>query len=206
MSILVGIAGGTGAGKSTLAHRVQESLPGQVGVMQQDWYYRDQRHLSFDERLATNYDHPDAIETPLLLEHLERLLAGNPVWTPRYDFGQHIRKKRSLRFEPWPVVVLEGLHALGDPEIRNKMTLTVFVELDADLRFIRRLRRDMTERGRSLESVFRQYLDQVRPMHAQWVAPTKAYADIIVSGADDQGSQRVVEAIHYHLAGYPDSQ
>lgn len=194
MSICVGIAGGTGAGKSTLARRIADRFPGRAVVIEHDRYYRDQRHLTFDQRLATDYDHPHALETDLLVAHLKRLLAGEAVQAPVYDFVQHVRSAETRRIEPAQVIILEGLHVLGDPSLRELMAVKVYVDLDADLRFDRRLQRDVAERGRTVESVTRQYVEQVRPMHEAFVEPTKQYADIVLSGkgSDERGLDRIV--------------
>ena len=208
MGICVGIAGGSASGKSTLAQALATRLAGEVSVIEHDWYYRDQRHLAFEKRLKANYDHPDALETALLVEHLQRLLAGEAVHAPQYDFTQHTRAAETHLVEPGPVLVVAGIHALGDAALRDCMALKVYVDTDADLRFIRRLRRDTAERGRTAESVIRQYLEQVRPMHVRFVAPTKAHADLVVSGEDlgDADAELVAGAVRAKLGAAPHSE
>lgn len=179
--IIIGIAGGTGSGKSTVAQEIYGSLPEEsISVIEQDNYYKDQSHLSFEERTKTNYDHPDAFDTALLLEHLKKLSQGEAIDKPIYDFANHTRKKETVRVEPKDIVVLEGIMILVEPEIRNMLDIKIFVDTDADVRIIRRIKRDIKERGRTLDSVIDQYINVVRPMHLQFVEPTKRYADIII--------------------------
>lgn len=179
--IIIGIAGGTGSGKSTVAQEIYSSLPEEsISVIEQDNYYKDQSHLSFEERTKTNYDHPDAFDTALLLEHLKKLSMGEAIDKPIYDFANHTRKKETVKVEPKDIVVLEGIMILVEPEIRNMLDIKIFVDTDADVRIIRRIKRDIKERGRTLDSVIDQYINVVRPMHLQFVEPTKRYADIII--------------------------
>ncbi|ULH16500.1 uridine kinase [Deinococcus sp. KNUC1210] len=181
MPFVIGVAGGSGSGKTTVTRRVIETVGSEgVAVLVQDNYYRDQSDIPFDTRLKTNYDHPAAFDWELLGEHLEALLAGVPIEMPSYDFTHHTRAQQTLTVLPAPVVVLEGFFALYEKAIRTHMHLKVFVDADADVRFIRRLQRDTQERGRTQESVIKQYLDFVRPMHLQFVEPTKRYADVII--------------------------
>ncbi|WP_216320193.1 uridine kinase [Deinococcus aestuarii] len=178
---VIGVAGGSGSGKTTVTRRVIETVgQGGVAVLGQDNYYRDQSDIPETARAGTNYDHPAAFDWLLLREHLGALLAGVPVEMPEYDFTRHTRSPRTTTVLPAPVVVLEGFFALYDEELRERMHLKVFVDADADVRFIRRLLRDTQERGRSPESVITQYLDYVRPMHLSFVEPTKRYADVII--------------------------
>lgn len=177
----IGVAGGSGSGKTTVTRRVIETVgPSGVAVINQDNYYRDQSHMAFEERLHTNYDHPAAFDWELLGEHLAALLAGQSVDMPLYDFTIHTRSKHTQRLPSAPVIVLEGFFALYDQTLRDQMSLKVFVDADADVRFIRRLERDTRERGRSPESVIEQYLEFVRPMHLSFVEPSKRYADVII--------------------------
>lgn len=178
---VIGVAGGSGSGKTTVTRRVLETV-GAAGaaVLNQDNYYRDQSDIPFDARLGTNYDHPAAFDWDLLLTHLDALTSSVPIEMPTYDFTQHTRALETRRVVPAPVVVLEGFFALYDARVREKMHLKVFVDADADVRFIRRLLRDTQERGRSSDSVIHQYLEYVRPMHLQFVEPTKRYADVII--------------------------
>ncbi|CDF58240.1 uridine kinase [Thermobrachium celere] len=179
--IIIGIAGGTGSGKSTVAQEIYNSLPEEsIAVIEQDNYYKDQSHLSFEERTKTNYDHPDAFDTALLLEHLKKLSRGEAIDKPIYDFANHTRKKETVRVEPKDIIILEGIMILVEPEIRNMLDIKIFVDTDADVRIIRRIKRDIKERGRTLDSVIDQYINVVRPMHLQFVEPTKRYADIII--------------------------
>ncbi|MEF2279029.1 uridine kinase [Deinococcus sp. YIM 134068] len=178
---VIGVAGGSGSGKTTVTRRVIETVgAGGVAVLSQDNYYRDQTDVPEAMREGTNYDHPAAFDWRLLREHLAALLAGVPVEMPEYDFTRHTRSSETTTVLPAPVVVLEGFFALYDEELRGRMHLRVFVDADADVRFIRRLLRDTQERGRTPESVITQYLEFVRPMHLSFVEPTKQYADVII--------------------------
>lgn len=177
----IGVAGGSGSGKTTVTRRVIETVgQGGVAVLNQDNYYRDQSHMPFEERLHTNYDHPAAFDWELLQQHVQALLAGQSIEMPLYDFTQHTRAEHTQRIHSAPVMVLEGFFSLYDAPLRDLMSLKVFVDADADVRFIRRLERDTRERGRSAESVIAQYLEFVRPMHLSFVEPTKRYADVII--------------------------
>ncbi|SMB89465.1 uridine kinase [Deinococcus hopiensis] len=178
---VIGVAGGSGSGKTTVTRRVIETVgPGGVAVLSQDNYYRAQDDIAPEVRRKTNYDHPAAFDWELLREHLDALLSGVPIAMPEYDFTQDNRSPVTTTVLPAPVVVLEGFFALYDAELRDRMHLKVFVDADADVRFIRRLLRDTQERGRSSESVIGQYLEYVRPMHLSFVEPTKRYADVII--------------------------
>lgn len=177
----VGLAGGTGSGKSTIAREIASSLGGDsVLIIQQDSYYRDLGGLPLAERAAINYDHPAAFDWPLLLEHVRRLRAGESIDIPLYDFRTHSRLSKTVRVEPCPLLILEGILIFHDPALLRAMDIKVFVDSDADVRLLRRLERDMQERGRSFESVTRQYLDTVRPMHLAYVEPARRCADIII--------------------------
>ncbi len=183
MPFVLGIAGGSGSGKSTVVARVEAIVgPGHLALLPMDNYYKDLGDLPLEERAKTNYDHPDAFDLDLLVHHLEELLAGRPIEMPQYSFVQHARLPETRRVEPAPVVVVEGILSLYDPRIRERMDLKVYVDADPDVRFIRRLKRDIKERGRSVDSVIDQYLSSVRPMHLAFVEPTKRYADLIVPG------------------------
>lgn len=178
---VVGIAGGSGSGKSTVVRRILETLgEARVALVEQDAYYRDGRHLPFEERINRNYDHPDAIDEPLLAEHVRALRAGLAVEMPRYDFVNHLRRMATLRVEPRPCIVVEGILVLASEALRNLFDLCLFVETDADLRLIRRLQRDVAERGRTPESVIAQWEATVRPMHLQFAEPSKRHAHLIV--------------------------
>jgi len=179
--IIIGVAGGSGSGKTTVVREIIRGLGrGQVTVIHHDSYYRDTGHLPLEARARINYDHPDSLETPLLVTHLHRLMRGECVEVPVYDFAQHERRPETERAEARKVVIVDGLLILWASELRELMDIKIFVDTDADIRFIRRLERDMAERGRSAESVVEQYLGTVRPMHLEFVEPSKRYADIIV--------------------------
>jgi len=179
--VLIGVAGGSGSGKSTVAGELFRQFQyDRVAMIEQDSYYKDQSHLSFEERVSTNYDHPLAFDNDLLLTHLQELLQGRAIEKPIYDFKEHNRKQERVLVEPQDVIILEGMLILEDERIRNLMDIKVFVDTDADVRIVRRIVRDIEERGRSLESVVNQYLNVVRPMHLQFIEPTKRYADVII--------------------------
>ena len=179
-TILIGVAGGTGSGKTLVARTLVKQLGGRVAVLEQDNYYNANTELSLEERLKINYDHPDAFDQELLLEHVQQWLHGESVEMPGYNFSSHSRKEdETIHLEHQKVVIVEGILILYFPRLRELMDIKVFVDTDNDLRFIRRLRRDVEERGRSLDSVIRQYETTVRPMHMQFVEPTKRHADLI---------------------------
>ncbi|MBI1357463.1 MAG: uridine kinase [Acidobacteria bacterium] len=192
---VVGIGGGSGAGKTTLARRLAERVePGRPALLVElDWYYRDLGGLSLDERARTNFDHPDALDWPLLLEQVGSLRQGLAVERPAYDFASHTRLAQRVPAEPTPVMVVEGLLALHDPSLRALLDLKVYVDARRDVRLSRRRRRDVEERGRTPESVTAQFAATVDPMHAQYVEPSRASADLIADGCLDV--DRVVEAV-----------
>ncbi len=178
---VIGVAGGSGSGKSTVTRQVLASIgPQMASVVFQDDYYCDQSHLSPKARRKTNYDHPQAFDWPLLVQHLQTLCRGEPIEMPTYDFSQDNRAALTTTVKPAPVIVVEGLFALYDADLRAMMSLKIFVDTAPDVRFIRRLQRDIAERGRSTESVITQYMDTVRPMHKQFIEPTKRHADVIL--------------------------
>jgi uridine kinase len=179
--LVVGVAGGSGSGKTTVvAHIVQSLGPDHVTVLEHDRYYHNHPELRLEERAALNYDHPQALETDLLVRHLQCLREWERVEAPRYDFARHARRESPEVVEPRRAIIVEGILILADAGLRQQMDVKVFVDTDADTRFIRRLRRDVAERGRTLESVIDQYLGTVKPMHLEFVEPSKRYADIIV--------------------------
>jgi len=179
--LVLGIAGGTGSGKTTVTERVIRAvLPRQVAVIPMDNYYKEQSHLSFKERAQVNYDHPSAFDTDLLYEQVQSLIGGQVVKMPQYSFTRHTHEENTIQMFPQPVIVLEGILILFEERLRELMDLKVYVDADPDVRFIRRLERDLHERGRSLSSVVQQYLAYVRPMHLRFVEPTKRYADVII--------------------------
>ena len=179
--VVIGVAGGSGSGKTTVVRRIVESLgPDQVTVLDHDRYYRDRNDLRFEERAALNYDHPDALDTDLLVRHVHELKAGRAVEVPLYDFARHQRLPTTEPVLPRRALIVEGILVFGDASLRDLMDIKVFVDTDADTRFIRRLRRDVAERGRTMESVIDQYQSTVKPMHLEFVEPSKRYADIIL--------------------------
>ena len=179
--ILIGITGGTGSGKSTIADALYSNFSkDRITMIQQDMYYKDQSHLSMEERVKTNYDHPMAFDNDLLVEHLQKLIKGESIEKPRYDFTIHNRAKDTTTVEPREIIIVEGILILEDERIRDLLDIKVYVDTDADIRILRRLVRDIDERGRTVESVIDQYLKMVRPMHMEFTEPTKRYADIII--------------------------
>ncbi|OPZ51127.1 MAG: Uridine kinase [Firmicutes bacterium ADurb.BinA052] len=178
--LVVGIAGGSGSGKTTVVRAISEAFGNAVAVLEHDAYYRDQSRLSLEERLKTNYDHPFAFDTDLYIDHAKQLIGGREVERPVYSFESYTRTSDTVCVPPAGVLILEGILVLEDARIRELMDIKAFVDADPDVRFIRRLMRDVQERGRTLESVVDQYLNVVRPMHLQFVEPTKRYADVII--------------------------
>ncbi|NOV02989.1 uridine kinase [Paenibacillus planticolens] len=186
--LVIGIAGGTGSGKTTVARSIINKLGStNVTLISQDNYYLHHSGLTYEERERINYDHPRAFDNELLLKHLNELKNGNAVNIPVYDFAQHGRSKETIRIEVKPIVLLEGIHVLTDEELRGALNIKVFVDTDPDVRILRRLSRDINERGRTLQSVFDQYLTTVKPMHDAFIEPSKKYADIIIpEGGENQ--------------------
>lgn len=179
--IVIGIAGGTGSGKTSIAAKIMKTFKDKsVLLIQQDSYYKDQSHLTFQERLLTNYDHPNAFDNELLMEQINLLQAHQAIEVPVYDYVHHTRSHETVHVEPKEVVILEGILVLEDARLRDLMDIKIFVDTDADIRILRRMVRDIEERGRTVVSVIEQYLSAVRPMHIQFVEPSKAYADVII--------------------------
>lgn len=180
--VVIGITGGSGSGKTTIAHKIVDQMQKNehVLIMTQDSYYKDNTGIPLNVRQNINYDHPDAFDVPLLTEQINRLLKYESIEMPVYDFTEHTRSKETIHVEPADIIILEGILVLASEDIRNLMDIKVYVDTDDDIRFIRRLERDIKERGRSLDSVIEQYLDTVKPMYHQFIEPTKRYADIIV--------------------------
>lgn len=181
MPLVIGVAGGSGSGKTTVVRRIAKSLgPDHVTVLEHDRYYRDRNDLRLEERAALNYDHPDALETDLLVRHVRDLKAGRTAEVPQYDLTRYARLDATDKVIPRKAIIVEGILIFTDASLRELMDVKVFVDADADTRFIRRLRRDVAERGRTMESVVDQYLGTVKPMHFDFVEPTKRYADLII--------------------------
>ncbi len=201
-SYVVGVAGGTGSGKSTVAERIVEAVPPhKVSILHHDNYYRDRQDLSYEERCQLNFDHPDSLETELLIEHLDLLTQGIPIERPVYDFSVHLRSDEVVRIEPASIIVVEGILVLADKDLRDRLNLKIYVDTDPDLRLARRLERDITERGRTVDSVLKQYFETVRPMHLEFVEPSKRYADLIIpEGYNDRAVATVVEMLRARLA------
>ncbi|MCA1736592.1 MAG: uridine kinase [Actinobacteria bacterium] len=198
--MVIGIAGGSGSGKSTIATAVVAALPGVVCI-QHDAYYRHRPDLDFDARTQINYDHPDSLETELLIRHLEDLSRGVQVSLPTYDFTEHLRAPATISVQPASVVVVEGILVLADPDLRSRLDLKIYVDTDADLRLARRIQRDIEERGRSVASVLDQYFSTVRPMHLKFVESSKRYADLIIpEGYNPRAVATVVDMIRSYLA------
>ncbi len=179
--VVFGVAGGTASGKTTVARAILAAVgASQVAYVPHDAYYRNMSHLPLNERAKLNYDHPDSLESELLVSHIESLLAGNPVHVPVYDFTNHQRTEETRMVEPSPIILIDGILIFTVTKLRELMDIKVYVDTDADVRFIRRLQRDMNERGRSLDSIIKQYMETVRLMHLEFVEPSKRYADVIV--------------------------
>jgi uridine kinase len=200
--LIIGIAGGTGSGKSTVARKVAEALPeASVAFIEMDAYYRDFRHLTLEQLHLVNWDHPDAFDIDRFTDDVAALSRGEPIESPLYEFTTHSRAASTRRVEPADVVVLDGILLLALPTVRTLCDVKVFVDADADVRLIRRIRRDMAGRGRSLDSVLDQYLTTVQPMHLQFVEPSKRYADVIVprGGSNTVAIEMLVAKIHRRL-------
>jgi uridine kinase len=196
--LVIGICGGTGSGKTTITERIISVLsPESVVVLQQDHYCKDLPHLPLDERAHQNFDHPDSLDTPLLVEHVRHLREGRAIKRPVYDFSRHQRASNTVHLEPHPAMIVEGILVFESKPLRESMDIKIFVDTDADLRFIRRLGRDIRERGRSVESVVQQYLATVRPMHMEFIEPSKRYADVIIpeGGYNEVGIDLVIQKI-----------
>jgi len=196
--LVIGICGGTGSGKTTITERIISVLsPESVLVLQQDHYYKDFPHLPLEEGARQNFDHPDSFDTPLLIEHVRQLAEGRPVDRPVYDFTKHERASHTVRLNPSPAIILEGILIFENKALCELMDIKIFVDTDADLRFIRRLGRDIRERGRTIESVVSQYMATVRPIHMEFVEPSKRHADVIIpeGGHNEVGIDLVIQKI-----------
>ena len=201
-TLCIGIAGGTGSGKTTITERLAETFAGKVSVLYHDSYYLARDGLPLSERAKLNYDHPDAFETDLLIRDIEKLKRGEPVECPVYDYSVHNRKKdETRRVDPNSVLVVDGILVLSDPALRRLFDIKIFVDTDADVRILRRMLRDTTERGRTVESVVTQYLSTVKPMHELFVEPTKKFADLIIpeGGYNTVALDMVMERVKAHI-------
>ncbi len=204
--LLIGIAGGTGSGKSTVTRRLADALAGtSVGFIAMDAYYRDLGAMPMDERRRRNFDHPDAYDLPLLVEHLDLLHRGQSIEVPVYDFRRHERSTHTTPVPAGEVIIVDGILLFHDPRVRDLCDVKVFVDADADVRLARRIRRDMAERGRSLDDILDQYLTTVRPMHDQFIAPTKAFADLVIphGGHNDVAVDLLLQYVTSRLRPVP---
>ena len=199
--IIIGVTGGSGGGKTSVSKAILANFKDQkIAMIQHDSYYKDQSHLTFEERVSTNYDHPLAFDTDLMIEHINELIAGRPVDIPIYDYTQHTRSEKTYRQEPQDVFIVEGILVLEDKRLRDLMDIKLFVDTDDDIRIIRRIKRDMEERGRSLQSVIDQYRATVRPMFMQFIEPSKQYADIVIPrGGKNRIAINMLKAQILHL-------
>lgn len=193
--LIIGLTGGTGSGKTTVANAIIETAKDDIVSLPQDMYYKDQTDIPFEVRLQTNYDQPNAFDTDLLIEHIDSLIAGRTIERPVYDFSNHTRSTETVHMQPKKVILVEGILVLHSQRLRDRMTLKVFVDAPADERFIRRLERDVSERNRSSESVIKQYRETVKPMHDLFIEPTKQHADIIMPvGGKNKVALQVITA------------
>lgn len=201
--LVIGIAGGSGSGKTTLMKRLVERFGDHVTVLSHDNYYKRHDELTYEQRCALNYDEPDALETSLMVQHLDLLRQGQAIDCPVYDFTQHNRSDETIRIHPEKVIIVEGIMIFVDPELRQRMDIRIFVDTDADVRLCRRIKRDVNKRGRSLESVLNQYQQTVKPMHEMHVEPSKKFADLVVpEGGKNQVALDMIEGrIARHLEG-----
>lgn len=199
-SLVIGIAGGSGSGKSTLARNVAAASPVRVVTLDMDGYYRNFTHLSDEERQRANWDHPDAFDLDLLARHVRELAAGHRIDKPVYDFVRHLRASATVSVDPAPVVIIDGILLLADARVRDLCDIKVFVDADADVRLMRRIRRDIRERGRPIDEILEQYATTVRPMHVEFVEPSKRYADLIIpEGGENQVAIDAIIARVEHL-------
>ena len=200
-TMVIGIAGGTGSGKTTLTLGLKERFGDAVSILYHDSYYKRHDELPFEERCKLNYDHPDAFDTPLLVSDLRALCRGETVLSPTYDYTVHNRAEETVEVRPAPVVLVEGILIFAEPALRALMDIKIFVDTDADVRILRRIMRDVKKRGRSLDSVVQQYLTTVKPMHEQFVEPSKRYADLIVpeGGKNAVAMDMIVQRVRSHL-------
>lgn len=201
--VVIGIAGGSGSGKTTVMRRIIRAVgPARIALVDHDAYYRDLSHLPAEERARFNFDHPDALETELMIRHVDALRAGFPIEKPTYNFTTHSRESKTERVLPHPVIILEGILVLAEPALRERMDIKLFVDAPDDVRLMRRIRRDIEERGREITTVLNQYEATVRPMHIEFVEPSKRYADVIIprGGRNDVAIEMVTARIEGLLA------
>lgn len=202
--LIIGVAGGSGSGKTTVVNHICEALgEDRLLLLEHDSYYRDLKHLSLEERIKQNFDHPASLETELLIRHLDALIEGYPVEVPQYDFAEHTRKIESTTLTPKEVILIDGILIFSEPGLLERMDVKIFVDTDDDIRLLRRLKRDIEKRGRSVESVLEQYQKFVRPMHLEFVQPSKRYADIIIprGGKNKVALEMVLSLIQNKLTG-----
>lgn len=201
-TMIIGVAGGTGSGKTTITRRLIKELGDNISVVNHDNYYKAHDELTYEQRTHLNYDHPDAFETELMIEDLKKLKSGESIFCPVYDFTVHNRSNDTVEVKPNPVVIVEGILILQNPELVSMLDIKIFVDTDADVRIIRRILRDVKSRGRSLDSVTTQYLETVKPMHEQFVEPSKRNADIIVleGGHNIVALEMIIDRIRSHLS------
>ena len=199
--MIIGIAGGTGSGKTTLTEQIRKRFGEDVTVIYHDNYYRLQVGKTYDQRSQVNYDHPDAFETPLMIEHLKALKAGKSIESPIYDYTQHNRSERVEVINPSKVIIVEGILIFAEKKLRDMMDIKIFVDTDADVRILRRIQRDVEERARTLQSVIHQYLTTVKPMHEQYVEPSKRFADLIVldGGFNLVALDMIFQRVDHHI-------
>lgn len=200
--VIIGIAGGSGSGKTTVIRKIMGALDAaSVAVIEHDAYYKDLRHLSADERQMVNFDHPDALETSLLLTHIQQLLAGQSIEKPTYDYNRHTRHEETIHITPRPIIIVDGILVLAESALADLMDIKIFVDTDGDVRLLRRIRRDIEERGRSIENILTQYERTVRPMYIQFVEPSKRRADVIIprGGHNQVAIEMVVARINMLL-------
>lgn len=199
---LVGIAGGTGSGKTTIANKIVDHFKDNILHIPHDHYYKAQDHLSMEERIKTNYDHPNALETDFMIRQLKELLEGKEVQMPEYDFTTHTRKKETITVKPAPIILVEGILIYENKELRNLLQLKIYIDVAADIRVLRRIKRDMEERGRTYEMSVNQYYATARPMHERYVEPTKELSDIVIpnGGYNDSAVEIIIDALEKRLA------
>lgn len=199
--LVIGIAGGSGSGKTTLAQNIYTHFADRISILRHDDYYKCQDDIPMEERVKTNYDHPHAFDTDLLIYHIDELKAGRNICSPTYDYSRHTRSGEVREVMANKVVVLEGILILENPALRDRLDMKIYVDTDADVRILRRILRDVKERGRSLDSVIEQYLSTVKPMHEAFVEPSKRYADIIVpvGGENEVACQMIIDQVEKHL-------